>query len=288
MADWFKFYNDSLDSKGMQYALSEQPLVTSVWLVILSEASKNRSNKFRWTDDDYELIGFARKINVSVPVFNQSLTLLEKVKYILRKEGFIEIPAWDSMQSDYAKGLNRGYYKKTSEKLASNSEVSTVRREEKRGEESTIKPPIIPQGGNGVVVGFEDFWKAYPRKVGKEEARKAFIKKKCHELLPDILEGINRSIKSVEWTREGGKYVPHPSTWLNQGRWSDQPFLTKDAVNGNGHEVSLKRMALSRVEERIKVLKGQFPLQKGDPKIQEYTDLKVERVKLMNELQLKA
>jgi hypothetical protein len=39
------------------------------------------------------------------------------------------------MQSDYAKGLDRGYYKKTSERLASVSEVSTVRGEERRGEE---------------------------------------------------------------------------------------------------------------------------------------------------------
>lgn len=55
-----------------------------------------------------------------------------------------------------------------------------------------------------------------------------------------------------------------------------------------GAQIGLKRLALSRVEERIKFLKGQFPLQKGDAKIQEYTDLKVERLKLMNELQLKA
>lgn len=135
MADWFKFYNDGLDSKGMQFAMAEQPLVTSVWLVIMSEASKNRSNKIKWADEDFELIGFARRINVTVPQFNQSITLLERIKYITREGGFIVVHGWDKLQSDYARGVDRGYYKKTSDTLASNSLVSTARREEKRVEE---------------------------------------------------------------------------------------------------------------------------------------------------------
>ena len=138
MADWFKIHNDMLDSKGMQFAMSEQPVVTSVWLVILSEASKNRSSRFTWSDADFELIGFSRKINCSVPIFNQCIGLLERIGYIKRADGFIEVIGWDSKQSDYAKGVDKGYYKKTSKKLASLSEVSTTRREEKRGEENNI------------------------------------------------------------------------------------------------------------------------------------------------------
>lgn len=136
MADWFKFYNDGLDSKGMQFAMSEQPLVTSVWLVIMSEASKNRSAKIKWDDADFEIVGFARKINISVPIFNQSVVLLERIKYISRKDGNIIIHGWDNLQSDYARGLDKGYYKKTSKKLASDSLVSTARREESREEET--------------------------------------------------------------------------------------------------------------------------------------------------------
>jgi hypothetical protein len=148
VADWFKFYNDGLDSKGMQFAISEQPLVTSVWLVIMSEASKNRSNKIKWQDEDFELIGFARKVNISVPVFNQSIGLLERIKYITRQDGFIIIHGWDRLQSDYARGLDKGYYKKTSKRLVSKSEVSTARGEEKRGEEKKgTAAPLPPSAG---------------------------------------------------------------------------------------------------------------------------------------------
>jgi len=136
MADWFKFFNDGLDEPRFQFAISEQPLVTSVWLVILSEASKQRSSKITWRDQDFELLGFARKINVSPPILNQCVLLLERIGYIKRENGNIAIPGWESLQSNYAKGLDRGYYKSTNKTLVSNSIVSTTRGEERRGEES--------------------------------------------------------------------------------------------------------------------------------------------------------
>jgi hypothetical protein len=152
MADWFKFYNDGLDEPRFQFAISEQPLVTSVWLVILSEASKKRSSKITWRDQDFELLGFARKVNVSPPVFNQCVELLERIGYIARQNGNIDIPGWEKLQSDYAKGLAKGYYKSTSERLASVSKVSTVRGEESRVEKRIETKDIPPVGG---VVGSE-------------------------------------------------------------------------------------------------------------------------------------
>jgi hypothetical protein len=139
MADWFKFYNDGLDEPRFQYAISEQSSVTGVWLLILSEASKKRSARITWRDLDFELFGYAKKLNISVPILNQCIGILERIEYISRKDGCITISEWDKRQSDYAKGLDKGYYNKTKKKLASKSEVSTTRREEKRGEEITKK-----------------------------------------------------------------------------------------------------------------------------------------------------
>ena len=152
MADWFKFYNDGLDSAGMQYCLSEQPSSVSVWLLILSEASKNRSGTLHWDASDYRLLGFARKLNISPGIFNQSLNLLQKAGYIALAKTTLTIPGWEKMQSDYAKGIDRGYYKHTSKTLASDSLVSTVRGEERRGEENpqrTTKLPASVKSGWG-------------------------------------------------------------------------------------------------------------------------------------------
>jgi hypothetical protein len=27
---------------------------------------------------------------------------------------------------------------------------------------------------------------------------------------------------SGDWRKEGGRYIPHPATWLNRGGWEDE------------------------------------------------------------------
>lgn len=69
---------------------------------------------------------------------------------------------------------------------------------------------------------FEAFWGYYPRKTGKDAAWKAW-QRRSHELPgPDELAAIlERQCHCEQWQRDGGQYIPHPATWLNQGRWKD-------------------------------------------------------------------
>lgn len=72
-------------------------------------------------------------------------------------------------------------------------------------------------------VGFERFWMAYPRKVGKDAAAKAFAKRKPDaKLLASMLEAIAAQCTSPAWIKDGGQFIPHPATWLTQGRWQDE------------------------------------------------------------------
>ena len=68
--------------------------------------------------------------------------------------------------------------------------------------------------------GFDSFWAAYPKKVGKGAARKAWRKLKPSG---DILRAVERQKRSKQWLRESGRYIPNPATWLNQERWDDEP-----------------------------------------------------------------
>jgi len=71
--------------------------------------------------------------------------------------------------------------------------------------------------------GFEAFWSAYPRKVGKAAAVKAFAKvAPSEDLLRGMLGAIAEQRQSTQWVKDGGQFVPHPSTWLNQQRWLDE------------------------------------------------------------------
>lgn len=69
---------------------------------------------------------------------------------------------------------------------------------------------------------FAEFWTAYPKKVGKDAAQKAFEKRKVDEkTLADMLSALEAQKLSDDWKKENGKFIPHPTTWLNQGRWKD-------------------------------------------------------------------
>lgn len=68
---------------------------------------------------------------------------------------------------------------------------------------------------------FEQFWQSYPRKVGKLDARKSWDRVKG-VALEEILHAVERQKHSEQWNREGGRFIPLPATWLNQGRWEDE------------------------------------------------------------------
>lgn len=79
---------------------------------------------------------------------------------------------------------------------------------------------------------FDRFWRAYPRKVGKDDARKAFAKRNPDEaMLALMLRAIEKQRASKAWTKDEGQFIPHPATWLNQGRW-------QDGEDGNGDSES--------------------------------------------------
>lgn len=67
---------------------------------------------------------------------------------------------------------------------------------------------------------FEIFWKAYPKKKGKQDALKAFLKVKVP--LVTLLTSLEKQKRSADWQKDGGQYVPYPATWLNGARWEDE------------------------------------------------------------------
>lgn len=79
-------------------------------------------------------------------------------------------------------------------------------------------------GSGGIVAGFDEFWSAYPRKIKKPVAEKSFQAiSPDPALLQHMLATIEWQKTTEDWTREGGRYIPHPATWLNQERWNDEP-----------------------------------------------------------------
>lgn len=70
---------------------------------------------------------------------------------------------------------------------------------------------------------FNDFYSLYPKKVKKQDVKKWFQKNKpSNELFSSMLYSLEQFRASKEWQKDGGQFIPYPSTWLNQKRWEDE------------------------------------------------------------------
>lgn len=68
---------------------------------------------------------------------------------------------------------------------------------------------------------FSEFYMAFPRKVGKEAARKAFVAAVKRGVDPSlIVDGARRFAADPNLPEK--QFVPYPGTWLNGGRWEDE------------------------------------------------------------------
>lgn len=118
--------------------------------------------------------------------------------------------------------------------------VPPVEAPKDSGETSEVVPAPARTGGrewleasgkrleaNGLRERFADFWKVYPRKVGKDAAWKAWQKRKPDvETTLTVVAALAWQKQQDAWLREGGRYVPNPATWIHQGRWQDEPQET--------------------------------------------------------------
>lgn len=99
---------------------------------------------------------------------------------------------------------------------------------------------------------FERAWKAWPRKVGKQGARKVFerILRDTPMFLPRLVDAIEKH--GDAYTRYvQAQYVPHLTTWLNGARWEDE---IPGPRGGRGQERQDEGLALvARLREQEEV-----------------------------------
>lgn len=126
----------------------------------------------------------------------------------------------------------------------------------------TVTDPVIEQEPKKkkqkVAEGFDIFWEAYPRKTSKAEAVKAWNKIRPTEALVDtMIESIEKWKKTEQW--RDPRYIPHPSTWLNQERWNDevpeQPKTFNGGQKNHGSE-NFEQKYIPRFEDMSNLIGG--------------------------------
>lgn len=94
-----------------------------------------------------------------------------------------------------------------------------------------VTPEVLPVAAASAVSanskheppGFRDFWTAYPRKIARGRAETAY-RQAAKRDGPDLIAA-GLTTWAAYWTAENTeeKYIPYPTTWLNQARYLDRP-----------------------------------------------------------------
>ena len=85
--------------------------------------------------------------------------------------------------------------------------------------ENQINNPLPP---SGAVVGFSEFWEAWPasdRKQAKGKCLEAWKKSGCEKVKDEIIRHVGRMKACEDWRKNGGAFIPAPLVYLNQRRW---------------------------------------------------------------------
>ena len=100
---------------------------------------------------------------------------------------------------------------------------------------------------------FDEFWKAYPKKTGKQPAAKAFKRINWRKVyFADVMAALEKQKASAQWTKDDGQYVPNAATWLNNDRWTDElkPAAQTSSPQSPGQMTTAQRLALQAKRER--------------------------------------
>lgn len=68
---------------------------------------------------------------------------------------------------------------------------------------------------------FDQFWKAYPRKVKRGAAQKAWSTHRPP--IREVLTALIWQRRQTDWTKDRGQFIPYPASYLNAAQWLDEP-----------------------------------------------------------------
>lgn len=94
-----------------------------------------------------------------------------------------------------------------------------VEQSESEAKPEPAKPEVKEEPSDA---DFDRFWEAYPNKKGRKAAQRAWKKADDKPPIDELVRIVQSHALSDDWTKDGGKFIPHPATWLDAGRWDDE------------------------------------------------------------------
>lgn len=111
-----------------------------------------------------------------------------------------------------------------------NEPANKTNQEDQENKTISSRDHARPAGPSAIE--FDDFWAAYPRKVGKQAARAKFVAAVKRSGDPQrVIAGAHRL--AADPNLPDARFVPHPTTWLARDGWEDEPMPEREERRSN-------------------------------------------------------
>lgn len=182
--------------------------------------------------DDEGFVGNPKKILRMIGASDDDLRILVMKRYILTFDsGIIVIKHWkihNYIQNDRFKETTYLEEKATlmldGKKAYTECihDVSKLEAEDSIGKVSIDKDNNIMSKNVRLTSEFDEVWKLYPNKQGRETARCSYIKARKEGIGRETIEnGVKRYVDYCKARSLDKQYIKHGSTWFNKRCWND-------------------------------------------------------------------
>jgi hypothetical protein len=111
---------------------------------------------------------------------------------------------------------------------------------------TTELEPFELEPHNDIKELFSNFYSVYPRRVGKESAKRAFLKA-SKRVDPEAIVVAAEKLAGDPNLPEK-QFIPHPATWLNRDGWEDEPYPAIESRKTNSQR------NIENLREKMKLL----------------------------------
>lgn len=178
--------------------------------------AKNKANQRHFHQGRYWTYNSAKAFTELFPYWSASQ--IRRILAKLIEDGALITGDFNANPYDHTKwyALNENIdLSKSSHRLNENVKSTSNEIDTSNTDTNTDKKPYTSRDSL-----FDAFWQTYPKKVGKDAARKAFEKRRPDNILLEcMLKAVKQQQMSDQWAKG---FIPNPATWLNEGRWQDE------------------------------------------------------------------
>jgi len=227
---WFRLYNEIIDDAKVA-KMTPKTFKFFIFLLCIS-SELELSGDINLTEDE-----LSWRLRMPKNQVKRHLKVLEELEILVTKP-IISLINWDKRQ--YRSDSSKERVKRYRNKKCNVTETPTVtppdtEQNRDRTEQIQNRAEQNKKILKKVEFNFNVFWKEYPKKKNIGQAKKTWKKLLKQKTLPDIsilLKAIAAQKTCQDWQKDGGQYIPHPSTWLNAEGWEDE-VLQKSVIDPN-------------------------------------------------------